>query len=300
MRPGISICAVTFRRPAGLARLLASLARLKLPDGTLVEAVIVDNDPRGSAFGRPDRPEQLGALPLLWLHGGRGDIAHARNLAARAAGGEWLALIDDDEEAHEDWLLAYQAMAERCPADAFFGPVQPRLEAPGRDWLDLPTFYARRRFPTGSQLGLYGPCTANAFVRWDLLQRHPFDPAFGRTLGEDTECFLRARAAGARLVWCDEAVVDEWIPPARHRPGWLAHRALEGACAWAHIERRHAPRSRARTGLAGLARAGAALALLPFAALGGRRAALQAWLRVCVQAGRLWGWLGGDVRRRGD
>ena len=300
MRPTISICVVTFRRPAGLARLLDSLARLKLPEGVAAEVVIVDNDPEGSAFRRPRRLQQAGLLPVRWRHGARGDIAHARNLCVDDARGDWLALIDDDEVAHEDWLRAYWQLAGRCEADGYFGPVIPRLEVERQSWLDLPGFYTRRRWPTGSELGLHGPCTANAFLRRSLLLRHRFDPAFGRTLGEDTECFLRARDAGARLVWCDEAMVTEFIPPGRHRPSWLVHRALEGASAWARIERRRSSHPRALQGLLAAGRLLLAFCGLLVSAPGGRRRLFRAWLRVCVQAGRLWGLLGLDVRRRGD
>ena len=47
--PDVSICIATYRRPAGLARLLASLAAMKRPSGCSVETIVVDNDARGSA-----------------------------------------------------------------------------------------------------------------------------------------------------------------------------------------------------------------------------------------------------------
>ena len=41
----ISICVATYRRRYGLARLLDSLARMKLPEGVRAEVIVVDNDP---------------------------------------------------------------------------------------------------------------------------------------------------------------------------------------------------------------------------------------------------------------
>jgi hypothetical protein len=41
----VSVCVATYRRPAGLARLLASLGRMKLPAGLRVEILVVYNDP---------------------------------------------------------------------------------------------------------------------------------------------------------------------------------------------------------------------------------------------------------------
>ena len=64
----VSICAVTFKRPRGLARLIDSLARLKLPEDVIVEVVLVDNDPAGSAVRDAQRQEAAGALPIRWQH----------------------------------------------------------------------------------------------------------------------------------------------------------------------------------------------------------------------------------------
>lgn len=293
----VSICAVTFRRPRGLARLLDSLARLKLPGDLSAEIVLVDNDPEGSAFRDPQRAEQAGSLPVRWHHEPRGDIAHARNRCVDAARGSWLALIDDDEVAHEGWIAAYHWLSEQVEADGFFGPVLPRLEVERESWLDLATWYADPRRPTGTVLGVAGVFTSNAYVRRALLREVRFDPAFGRTLGEDTDCFLRASDRGARFVWCDEALVDEIVPPERHRASYLSRRALEGASAWSHIQLRRSGSPWVLHLAAGLARAGAALLWLPVAACGGRRRGFSAWLRLCTQLGRLYGLFGGRVGR---
>lgn len=295
----VSICAVTFRRPRGLSRLLDSLARLKLPEGLRAEVVLVDNDPDGSAFRDPERPEQCGALPVRWYHETRGDIAHARNRCVDEARGSWVAFVDDDEAVHEGWIAAYDWLSEQVEADGFFGPVLPRLEVERSHWIDLPGFYARPRRPTGTWMRANGLCTANAFVRRALLREVRFDPAFGRTLGEDTDCFQRARDGGARFVWCDEACVDEFIPPERHRAGYLCRRALESGAAWSHLERRRSARPLALELALALARLVATLPLLPLAALRGRREAFRTWLRVCTRAGRIHGLLGGRLERRG-
>lgn len=288
----VSICVVTFRRPLGLDRLLASLARLKLPEALVAEIVIVDNDPAGSAIRSEGRPESAGLLPIRWHHETGRDISRARNRCIQEASGRWIAFIDDDESAHESWLAAYAEIAERVEADGFFGPVLPRLEQPRDSWLDLETFYARKRRTTGETLGFSGPCTANAFLRRTLLREVPFDAAFGQSGGEDTDCFLRALERGSRFVWCDEARVDEFIPPERHRPRFLLRRALEGASNWARIQ---ADRTSAplfwQLCVASLRVLAAAL-LVPLACLAGRRCGFMACMRVCTQLGRLHGTLG--------
>jgi len=285
----VSICALTCRRPEGLARLHESLARLKLPSDVRAEWVLVDNDPEASAFGGAARSTHAGSIPILWQHEPTGDTSRARNRAVETARGDWIAWIDDDESACESWLSYYFTMAERFEADGFFGPVIPRLELPHTGGPDLDRFYARPRGATGSPATL--PRTSNGFVRRSLHREHPFDLEFGSTFGEDAECFLRAQDRGARFVWCDEASVEEWIPPERHSARYLARRAVQGAAAWSRIQQRRGGWPRPLRGAVALLRLGLAGLALPARALAGRRERLAGWLRVCAEWGRLAGLL---------
>jgi succinoglycan biosynthesis protein ExoM len=293
MAPGVSVCVATHRRPEGLARLLASLARQKRPVGLELEVLVVDNDADGSAA--PVLERWRGELPLRSFCEPRRNIAHARNLGLAHARGRWLAFVDDDEEADEDWLAAYWEWAEAGDADGWLGPVLPRYEPAAAPWLEAGGFHARPRHASGARLGLAQLSTSNAFLRRNLLEVRRFDPGFGRSGGEDTELFARLLRAGAVFRWCDEARVLETIPPARQGLGWLAQRAFRGGVVTSRLERLRlgggsALALRGPRGLAGLALCGAAL---PLAALGGRVPAARAALRACTQAGHLWALLGG-------
>jgi len=284
-RPDVSVCVATFRRPRGLARLLASLLRQKLPDGLAFEILVVDNDPRGGA--RESVPPELArASNLRWLAEPRQNIAHARNAALEQARGDWIAFIDDDEEAGEDWLASFWAGVECDAGDAFFGPVTPLLEVEPRPWLDAPTFYGRTRHASGTPLGVEAVSTSNAFVRRAALGDHRFDPDWGRTGGEDVELFDRLLRGGARCVWWDEAEVSERVPAQRYGLRWLSRRAFNGGLTHTRLVRRHRSPARiaVRAALAGVA----CVLALPLALLSGRRNAARLWLRVCTQAGHLW------------
>lgn len=281
----------TFRRPAPLARLLESLARQKLPPGVGVEVLVVDDDPDGSAAPVVRRFTD-GPHPVHYLVDGQRNLARARNRGVEAARGRWLAFIDDDEVAGESWLAAYLERAAEGEADGWLGPVLPRLEREVTSWLDLESFYARPRHPTGAPLPRGELRTSNAFLRRALFAGRRFDPAFGgpRHFGEDSELFGRWVDTGARFAWCDEAVVEEWLPPERHRLAWLARRAYSGGYVWTRIALRGRPR---RAALAHLARSlvllAAGLALLPGALVLGRRRVARLLLRACMQAGHLAG-----------
>jgi glycosyltransferase involved in cell wall biosynthesis len=279
----VSVCIASYRRPEGLARLLASLGRIKLPDGVRVEILVVDNDPHASdAQPLPD----AGGLPARRLREPERNIALARNRAVSEARGAWLAFVDDDETVGEDWLAAYLAAAERWACDGFFGPVLARAERPGAGDAWLPIF-ARARFASGTRVGADSARTGNAFVRRALFEELRFDPAYGRSGGSDSVFFASALARGAEFRWCDDAPVEEWLPPDRLSPRWLLRRAFRGGSSHGR---------RARAAFAPL-RAGAALAallaLLPFACLGGKLAALRAAMRVARAAGRIHGLCGG-------
>lgn len=291
MRPDVSICIATCRRPEGLARLLDSLGRQKLPQGFALETIVVNNDPA--------RPLDLEPRPgLVVLEEPRRNIALARNRALDAARGRWLAFVDDDETAEEGWLAAFLEAREAWDADGFFGPVLPRSQGPEAGWLDLETFYTRPRHQSGALLAAEGARTGNAFLRGALFETARFDARFGRSGGEDAELFARLRRAGARFRWCDAARVHEWVPSERRRLSWLMRRAFRGGCVSARLD---------RDGSRGLRIAGRALlgglvyaAALPVAALSGRRGAARLVLRLCVQAGRVWGALGGGFREYAD
>ena len=300
MTPDVSICIATFRRPHGLVRLLDSLARLVLPEGLVVEIVVVDNDAAGDAQSHATAACE-GTRSARWFVEPRQNIAHARNRAVGEACGRWIAFIDDDEVADEDWLAAFWTCVERGEGDGFFGPVLPRLDEVATTWLDVETFFSRPRHPSGTPLDAHEVSTSNSLVKRSLFADRRFDPAWGRTGGSDSELFDRMLAAGARFLWCDEAMVSEAIPARRHRLGWLAQRAFRGGVGATRLQR-HGRRSRAVRW--GLPRALLALAvlvpLLPLALLAGRRAAARVWLRICTQAGHLWAFAGRSYEEYGD
>ena len=289
-RPEISICIAT-TRPTGLARLLESLSRQKLPAGLALELVLVDDAPCEAS--REAARAWRGPGPLLRFEQAARNIAVARNRAVDEANGRWLAFVDDDETVDETWLAAFLERARRGESDGFFGPVLPRIEEVGTRWLAPELFYARPRHATGTILGRADLRTSNALVRASLFQGRRFDPAYGRSGGSDTELFGRMLRAGVRFEWCDEARVVDWIPRDRHAPRWLVRRAFRGGVVSTRIDRSSAMARGVRHGLARALAAGLWLAAsLPLAALGGRRALLRRWLRVVTQAGHAWAYLG--------
>jgi len=287
----VSICIATYRRPEGLSRLLDSLERLKLPVGIQIETIVVDNDRDESAASVAK--SRSGSLePIHYCVEPRQNIALARNRALSEASGEWILFIDDDEAADENWITEYLKLVEREPCDGAFGPVLPRLEEVVTPWLDVQTFYTRRRYATGESLGESHLYTSNALVRRRLFGERSFDPAYGLTGGSDSELFGCMLRSGARFLWCDEARVIEFVPPERHCIGWLAQRAFRGGFVYTHLARSNTSTDFLKRALCATARLCGFAALVPLAALGGRRVLARVVLRICTQAGHLWALMG--------
>jgi succinoglycan biosynthesis protein ExoM len=286
--PVISVCVATYRRREGLARLLASLAALELPDGVDIEIVVVDNDAEGSAA--PILDAWSGPHPLRSLRDARKNLSHIRNRAVEAACGKWMAFIDDDEVADPAWLAAYWHRIALEDYDGWFGPVLTMMEPGGTPWIDPQRFFQRPRHASGSPVSVSDVRTANAFVRRDLVVEHRFDPAYGTPgdAAEDREFFGRLMAAGARFRWCDEAIVTEFVTADRRSMAWITRRALMGGRLTARIASRQGGRwGGLRTGVRALLALLVLGAALPASALGGRSTAVRVWFRLCIQAGRL-------------
>ena len=220
----VSICICTFRRPAGLLRLLRSLARLD-PASPRHEIIVVDNDAgrSGEAAVRQARTEGLAVQYLVEPVRG---IARARNRSVEPARGEFVAFIDDDEEADPLWLAQLHAEVARHGADGGVGPVLPRFHDRAPRWLVEGGFFDRPRPPTGTVLTLRGMRTGNALVRRRYLTalRGPFDERYAFSGGEDTDLFVRLCALGCRIIAVDTAIVHEHLAPNRTTVSWLLRR----------------------------------------------------------------------------
>jgi glycosyltransferase involved in cell wall biosynthesis len=147
------------------------------------------------------------------------NISLARNRAIRNARGNLIAFLDDDEYPGNDWLIQLYQALNRYKADGVLGPVLPEFPPGAPGWLRQGKFFERRRLATGSIISERDARTGNVLFRRTLFRDGElwFDPAYGRTGGEDSDFFRRQSRLGRVFVWCDEAVVHETVPSGRWR-----------------------------------------------------------------------------------
>jgi glycosyltransferase involved in cell wall biosynthesis len=287
----VALCVCTYRRPAGLRRLLAAIAALRTDRVGSLEVVVIDNDPDGSARAVVDAVDGMPFI-VRYAHEARRGISHARNRAvAEAADADWIAFLDDDEEPEPEWLNELLRVQAVHAADVVAGPVPPRYEVPAPRWVLRGRFHEPPRRPTGSPLPYAD--TGNVLVRASLFRDFPapFAPSLALAGGEDTHFFLRVARAGHRIVWADAAVAWEWVPPSRVRLPWLLRRAFRRGNTWALLERELDPswRVRALRIARGAGRIVRGAVLLPLSLLRGRHAVVETLRGMCFGAGSLAG-----------
>ncbi len=213
----ISVCVCTFRRPVLLARLLEALAAQETDPTFDFNVVVVDNDAdRSSATAVQDLAIRA-HFPLTYDCEPERNISLTRNRAIRNATGNLIAFIDDDECPGRDWLRQLHQTLRRHGADGVLAPVLPDFPPEAPKWLKKGRVFQRRRHATGTRITAEDARTGNVLLARSLFVEGQlwFDPAFGRTGGEDSDFFSRQFKDGRVFVWCDEAVALETVPPER-------------------------------------------------------------------------------------
>ncbi len=220
-RIDITLC--TFRRP-DVRETLASLDAQKLPDSVSVRIIVADNDDTDSARPAITQAAKTMSVPVLYLHAPARNISVARNACLDAADADWVAFLDDDEQAAPDWLAQLLHSATTSGADAVFGPSQAGYGPGAPEWMRRQDHHSNRPERRGGKVETGHTC--NALLRWNGAPWRPerFDLARGRSGGEDTEFFFRLHRAGARFEICETAVVTETVPPERLDLTWLMRR----------------------------------------------------------------------------
>ncbi len=223
----IAVCALTFRRPVGLQRLLDALIHTETPAGSTVCVIIVDNDAKQSGRSIVDDMGRHAGLEIEYYCQPAQNISLARNTAVEAAR-DWNAdvvcFIDDDEWPNREWLRSLVSVQQRTGADVVTGPVLPVFDVPPPTWVLDGGFFDRPMYDDASELGY--ATTSNVLIRTACLvdEPGPFDPSFGLSGGEDTHLFARLRRRGCRIVWSQGAVVSESIPETRVDQRWILTR----------------------------------------------------------------------------
>ncbi len=235
----VDVCIATYKRPVLLLELLESLEKQKLPPEVTLRAIVVDNDAAGSAQEVVAGFKNKASFPITYDHETVQNISLARNRCLSHVSGDYIAFIDDDERADENWLAELFSAMHRYSADAVFGPVLPVLPDNAPSWAVQGRFYERPRYSSGTFLK--DGFTNNALVKVSSVRgmTNLFDPKFGIIKGEDYDFFGRMFSMQNTYVWCDTALVHETVPPDRLTIKYWNCRCYNLGVAFATINQRN-------------------------------------------------------------
>lgn len=252
--PAVVIAVPTFRRPDDLRRLLQALgpvASHATASGAAarVDVLVVDND--------PDGPEPAVVEPgsrATVVRENTPGVAAARNRALdESSAHDILVFIDDDESpAAEDWLSRLLETARHSRADVVAGPVVTVVDGGLDPWIEAGGFFARgHRAHLRTGAVIERAATNNLLLDLRVVRATGirFDDRFGRSGGEDSLFTSQLHRAGARLVWCAEALVHDHLPEGRRSRAHALRRMRGMAAAGVRVGLALAPTRRRRLAL---------------------------------------------------
>jgi succinoglycan biosynthesis protein ExoM len=217
----VAVCICTYRRNEPLGVVVRGAERalraLTAATGKTGLIVISDDNPNGEAEPMVEQLRAETGRRIEYRRAGRQNISYARNTALEAgfALASFVALLDDDGEPFDDWLVESFKMRESFDADIVTGPIERKFPDPCPAWLTKHEFLGLTFYEDGC-VPPFG-CTANALLRseWFVDNSVRFELRLGVTGGEDMVFFNAAAEKGAHHRYARQASVWEILPPER-------------------------------------------------------------------------------------
>ena len=230
MRLTVGIC--TWNRAQLLEQTLISMRGLSIPSSVEWELLIVNNNSTDDTDKIIERYSK--SLPIRGLVEPKPGKAHALNLAAREARGEYILWTDDDVFVDKDWMVGYCEAFKRHPGATFFGgPIEPLFAGVlppwlKRSWRQVGGAYALRELGEqpirfSEQLLPYG---ANLALRASEQAKYCYDTRLGprpnsAIRGEEVALLQRMLADEHEGWWVPAAKVRHYIPESRQTMKYL-------------------------------------------------------------------------------
>jgi succinoglycan biosynthesis protein ExoM len=219
----VSVILPTFRRADGLQTALESLLAQNV-SGYEVEIIIADNDPDASARDYVSSVIPNAKMVIHYIHVPNPGVSNARNAALEKASGRYLAFLDDDQEAGENWLMTLLGCAQTYKAGLCFVPTLARI--PGSSLYHDYLYRFFSRFGPDGKTDVSAPYEGviddffgcgNSLLDTHLcaLPTPPFSTDMNETGGEDDLLFSELQNQGIHIAWSNKTCAYEDIRPHR-------------------------------------------------------------------------------------
>ena len=214
--PALSVVIPTVRRPDGLIQAIDSVQRQTGLDNDVIEILIVDNDPAGSAADIASRYDNA-PIKVRYVHEPNPGVANARNAAIANVSNRLVVFLDDDQSAPPTWLKGFIDLYVSYKPVVSFGPVETALPEGVTSHVDyLKSFFSRRGPDAAGIYDTYYGC-GNSMMDLDQIKfdGELFEASSNETGGEDDILFSRLDDAGHKFGWAPDAWVFEHVPERR-------------------------------------------------------------------------------------
>jgi glycosyltransferase involved in cell wall biosynthesis len=210
----VSVVVCTYNRSASMVRAVRSVLRQCLESSGGFEVLVVDDGSEDDTVAEFHRC--FGRISRVHYCRGRGSgYTTACNDGINAARGDWVAFCDDDQEAAAGWLQSLYATALDRGAAFVGGPIHLTLPDASGGNVGRVARLLYGEYLAENQTGMPLPPGGNRLIARRLLDEVGLYDERITGGGADLEFALRAQAAGARIAWSDDAIMQHHVGPGR-------------------------------------------------------------------------------------
>lgn len=227
--PLISVIIPTYHRPEGIFNAVNSVLNQK--NAPAFEIIVLDNDTNGSAQNicakLSEKAHNMGIDFTYDIEHAAG-VANARNSAVKIARGKFVAFLDDDETAFEDWLQNLYKAWNETKAWVVFGPIEAVLEDGAEEPKEYFKSFFERRLDGETRIitNTYGCGNSFIEVAKVFVKNPPFSLETNETGGEDDYLWGDVRARNGNFAFAKDAWVYEHVPKERASWKYMTRRAF--------------------------------------------------------------------------
>ncbi len=233
----VSVAICTYNRYDLLEKAIESLTYQTMPVKAF-DIFIIDNSPDFEKS--KEQGVKYEDIPNLhYIIERRPGLSNARNVATDLCDSEFIAFLDDDAIASEEWLEKIIEVADKYgeKVDAIGGRIDPIWELPRPTWLGDSHLGYVSVVNWGGECRIAGEnewfAGANVTFRVEVLKKFGgFDTSLGRKgsgaslmSNEESELVDKIRASGALLIYQPEARVDHLVEAKRLERKYFRRRA---------------------------------------------------------------------------
>ena len=226
MIPKLSVVLTTYDRNRLLSKALASLLKQKAPKSAF-EVIVVDNSRKALAkdlvedFSKKNR-----SLQVVYRNEKKAGLSYAKNLGIKTAKADWVAFIDDDAKAQEDWVFELIKIVSK-EVLVVGGQILPSYQGKKPDWFkdsyEVRSFGMKERFLDDNEFFSGSNMAINKSV---FKKTGEFDANLGmkeekKSYGEETALQIEVvKKFGSKSRFYNPRAVVKHLVPIRKMSLW--------------------------------------------------------------------------------